>query len=101
LPPNSTLHSIPTRRSSDLSLVFEDPNGNLFAYSGGSFSDTLIRAQGTSTSTSDYSGCVQPASPNSISGAAIGSGPGQGGVNQLTDRKSTRLNSSHQIISYA
>jgi len=62
-----------------------DPNGNL-ATSGNPgpndpsasiLTDTLGRyLPGSSTSTSDYSGCIQPAAPNQINTASIGTLPG-------------------------
>lgn len=70
----------------------EDANGNLVSsvvpgpnYPFASIStDTLGRGLNPSgTSTTDYSGCVQPASPTQISSALIYNYPGQNGSNRM------------------
>src|SRR5205807_10341745 len=94
-------HSFPTRRSSDLGIITQDPASILTA-------TTLdLAANGGSIGT-------QAQSINTVAGIltahAVGAG-GSGGdvfVSQAgalilgpSDRKSTRLNSSHLVISYA
>src|SRR5690606_39989570 len=72
------LHSFPTRRSSDLGLIFL-----------GSWIDGM-------TATTDHSAGprIRAETPTS----SLGASPSKGA---WTDRKSTRLNSSHVKISYA
>src|SRR5207244_13023511 len=67
------LHSFPTRRSSDLNAIVA-PSASLFSN------------EATSSQASERG-------PPSLSRSLVASASG--------DRKSTRLNSSHQIISYA
>src|SRR5438034_9643865 len=75
--PHRHLHSFPTRRSSDLGTV---PSPNHAWPRGHAFSSDAIRSRSTTTAMSSQ---AQPQ------------------PRQVTDRKSTRLNSSHTVISYA
>src|SRR5207244_10999272 len=87
------LHSFPTRRSSDLS---GDVNGD-------GFNDVITGAgNGGGARVRVYDGHnVDHGRPVKLYDfLAFGSGY-RGGVYVAADRKSTRLNSSHQIISYA
>jgi hypothetical protein len=80
---NGLATTVLTRNGSQPLTV--DPNGNLATsgnpnqnYPGAAIgTDTLGRyLPGSSTSTSDYSGCIQPAAPTQINSAAIGTLPG-------------------------
>src|SRR5438132_13936992 len=83
--PHLDLHSFPTRRSSDLSSLahFPPPVGIISVASG----RQLLKLPATHTFRAD--GFVSSKRTN-----------GGGGV-CVADRKSTRLNSSHTVISYA
>src|SRR5207244_9922593 len=86
--PLQSVHSFPTRRSSDLALAVLQ---GAFAAMGGSVpSDST--ANGTVTTV---------AGSQTESGSVIILTRGTDQTSEQIDRKSTRLNSSHQIISYA
>src|SRR5207244_12344151 len=76
------LHSFPTRRSSDLAMgnpAFQEYRARLAARQGQAEADRILGV--TLWNTILYPNCSF--------------------MSQFRDRKSTRLNSSHQIISYA
>src|SRR5207244_11232513 len=94
LPP---LPSFPTRRSSDLNQLFSfDLTADGDTIPGDSLG-ALLPAQ---KHTDCRAMCV---GPDGVIWAAVTVKPTAGGLHLVSrsDRKSTRLNSSHQIISYA
>src|SRR5690606_41449019 len=82
--------SFPTRRSSDLESAPPAPSPRL-----GQKPRYVISQKGTRTTVS-----VDGVAIRRLSGASVTFEPA-GGLPSLTDRKSTRLNSSHVKISYA
>src|SRR5207244_13483359 len=80
----TTLPSFPTRRSSDLGPDPRRGSGRAWAARAGGCTDRS-------------SSCRSPTRRRARASRRGGSGCGK----TTTDRKSTRLNSSHQIISYA
>src|SRR5207244_10379514 len=88
-PPPPHLHSFPTRRSSDLSASHSASSRS--SCSAASSYRPLGQARRALSSISGT-----PASARETGQPALASS-----ARRATDRKSTRLNSSHQIISYA
>lgn len=81
----------PVRTKDGVQPLTSDNNGNwmtsqaygIASYPGTLTTDTLGRnLNPTGTSTTDYSGCVAPASPTVISGAYISTYPGQGSTSR-------------------
>src|SRR5207244_13581689 len=75
------LHSFPTRRSSDLVSPFQTPDSE----------DAFLTVFNAAGSDITYSSCIG----NTVGVVTLSDDEAS------SDRKSTRLNSSHQIISYA
>src|SRR5207244_6893062 len=98
LGPKRDLHSFPTRRPSDLGITkkalewlrrFDWP-GNVRELEN-AMERAVIIAQGRMIAVDDLPHAVRGAEASKTIEVEVGT----------TDRKSTRLNSSHQIISYA
>src|SRR5207244_12355331 len=92
------LHPFPTRRSSDLDGSFRgnDLLAQTVHVDARGRSDVMLALTSDPTGAGSFYGdIVFPVLP------AGAEGPGGTWPIDLTDRKSTRLNSSHQIISYA
>src|SRR5207249_8526802 len=99
--PLSGLHSFPTRRSSDLGLVF-DEDGRLCHASrdSGRGGATEKRAKPSPNAPSRATaGTLDGSEAGGILSRARGASPAP--MSRPGDRKSTRLNSSHVSISYA
>src|SRR5207244_8551153 len=93
------LPSVPTRRSSDLGTATIQTCG-----AGTTFDTVLYLRSGACASGSEVAaGCNDDACANAtgLYRASRLTPTVTGGAIQTGDRKSTRLNSSHQIISYA
>src|SRR5207244_12207521 len=96
--PHRALRSFPTRRSSDLTLrsAALDPRGRELLAAG------MVTEELESTGFDAFEGMRIPARrasrPRPKGSEAT---PTKQEKERLQDRKSTRLNSSHQIISYA
>src|SRR5699024_11427222 len=96
-PPHSPPPSLPTRRSSDLSPTTSRGSSlGLFC----SYSDPF-RHHGRKPSRICLGTRVCPLRPTEWQVRKVGSGQGRHTENFCSDRKSTRLNSSHVSISYA
>src|SRR5207244_11949981 len=99
--PSSVLHSLPTRRSSDLFSEYSpiyDPDGNESNVFGSSIAIGTVTSAGSQDLVVGADSIIAKAS-NSGAGK-VWVFPAGGTTNAFADRKSTRLNSSHQIISY-
>src|SRR5205807_7158551 len=86
------LHSFPTRRSSDLGCLSVSASWRV----GGAGGCSAIRIRVISAASVHIAG-VCLSSPNNHSAPS----PDRGVCRSARDRKSTRLNSSHLVISYA
>src|SRR5205807_5232320 len=99
--PSRPLPSFPTRRSSDLAKTLLDRTGALAEHPGG----VGARPRRAVLDAPPLVGAGRVADPLTLLGHALRQAGGLAaqalGPSTVADRKSTRLNSSHLVISYA